>query len=342
MKKVQIILILLFLFLLSAAGRAQVLDAEGRVKEVDPVRILLLRADKAYNDKDYEGSAQAYISLLQHKPGDGMTAYSIACNYSLMGKKKEAIKWLGQAVEWGFYGFEKDTDLNNISHTGQYKKILIRARQLIAELRPKIDKPVMELPQDYDSTKTYGLLVCLHGYSENPSSFIQTLVGVPQQLGYIVVAPYGPEILGKESFGWGNSEETESKVLSAITEAQAKYRVDPAKIILMGFSQGATRTYYTGTKNAGLFKGIIPIAGRYDYDSTFVRFLPRSRENGLKVFIMVGQLDNEKIVSACQSAVKPFMAAGITISLNIYAGIGHALLPNKKTELRRAIEWIEN
>jgi len=341
MKKVKILLISLFLFLPPAAGLTQVLDAEGRAKEVDPVRILMLRADKAYNDKDYEGSAQAYIALLQHKPGYGMAAYSIACNYSLMDKKKEAIKWLEKAVELGFYGFENDTDLNNISNTGQYKKILTRARKMIAELRPKIAKPVVELPQDYDSTKTYGLLVCLHGYSDNPSYFIQTLAGVPQQLGYIVVAPYGLEILGKESFGWGNSVETERNVLAAVKEAQAKYRIDPAKIILMGFSQGASRTYYTGTKNAGLFKGIIPIAGRYDYDSTVVQFLPRSRVNGLKVFIMVGQLDNEKFINANQLAVKFFMTAGITVSLNVYAGIGHTLLPNKKEELQRAIEWVE-
>jgi len=63
MKKVKILLILLLLFLSPAAGMAQVLDAEGRVQEVDSVRILMLRADKAYNDKDYEGSAQAYIQF---------------------------------------------------------------------------------------------------------------------------------------------------------------------------------------------------------------------------------------------------------------------------------------
>jgi len=268
-----------------------------------------------------------------------VAAFNTACCYSLLNKKPEALKWLERAVDLGFFKFEEDADLDNIRNTGQYKKILAKARKLETELRNLMESPVTGLPRDFDSTQTYGLLVALHGSGSEPNTIIQNLAGVPQRLGYIVMAPYGTHPYGPGRFNWKTMEDSEQRVLETVKIARARYHIDPSRIILFGFSLGGTVTYYAGTKNAGLFKGIIPVAGTYD--SEVDQFLPRSRENGLKVCIMFGDLDHETVVASNQAALKSFILSGVTASLTANARLGHAYPPGWEHDLQRAIEWVE-
>lgn len=330
MKLSKYILQVLVLLLLSSNILAQ---------DADSVNFYVGQANRAYQAKDYKAAAQAYIASLKHYPDNEVAAYNTACCYSLLNNKQEALKWLERAVDLGFYKFDQDPDMDNIRNTKQYKKILDKTRKLTAELTAKIEQPVVGLPRDFDSTKTYGLLVALHGYGSDPNNIMLGLSGVPQKLGYIVLAPYGTHPLDKERFNWGNQEDAERRVLETIATARLKYKIDPSRIILLGFSLGATNTYYIGTKNAGLFRGIIPMAGMYD--SSLDQFLPRSRENGLKVYIMFGELEPETMHKANLEAVRSFIMSGITASLNVYARLGHAFPPNHEFELKRAIEWIE-
>ncbi|MDO9391947.1 MAG: dienelactone hydrolase family protein [bacterium] len=329
MRHIKLLLPLLFL-LMSSPSIAQNADSANHCLKL---------AQQDYQAGDYQKAAQNYISLLRHYPGYVLAVYNTACCYSLLNNKAEAVKWLESAVDLGYYDFDRDQDMNNIRSTRQYKKTLARVQKLIAELKAKTEKPVIGLPQDFDPAKTYGLLVALHGYGSDPNNIVQALAGVPQQMGYIVLAPYGPDAAGKDGFSWGERDTAEQKVLAAIKTAQAKYKIDPSRIILMGFSQGATTSYYIGTKNAALFKGIIPMAGMYD--SSLDQFLPRSRENNLKVYIMFGELEPEAMIKANLEAIRSFIMSGITASFNVYARLGHAFPPNQEFELQRAIEWVE-
>jgi predicted esterase len=330
MKNLKYLIPVLLIFIAASPGRAQ---------EADSFRILSDRASQAYRAKDYQGSVREYLALIRLYPDDAVAAFNTACCYSLLNKKKEALKWLERAVDLGFYRFDPDPDMANVRNTGQYKKILARALVLQAELDDKISRPVIGLPPDYDSTKTYGLMVSLHGYGSNPNNIMQGLSGVPQKMGYIVLAPYGTHPLGRDRYNWGNRDDAEVKVLETIKTARSIYKIDPSRIILLGFSLGASHAYYIGTKNAGLFRGIIPIAGMYD--SSMDQFLPRSRENKLRVYIMFGELEPDEMAKANLEAVRSFIMSGISASLNVYAFLGHEFPPKPEMELRRAIEWIE-
>lgn len=330
MKYLKHLLPVLLLLLFSSSGLAQ---------NADSANFYVGQASQAYQAKDYQAAAQAYIQALKHFPDYAVAAYNTACCYSLLNNRKEALKWLERAVDLGFYKFDQDPDMDNIRNTKEYKRIRDRALKLSAEMLKKTGNPVVGLPPDFDPTKTYGLLVALHGYGSDPNDIMQGLSGVPQKMGYIVMAPYGTHPLDMDRFNWGNREDAERRVLETVKMTRERYRIDASRIILMGFSLGATNTYYIGTKNAELFRGIIPMAGMYD--SSLDQFLPRSRENGLKVYIMFGELEPEAMHKANLEAVRSFIMSGITASLNVYARLGHAFPPNHKFELQRAIEWIE-
>jgi predicted esterase len=330
MKNINFLMLSMLLLAAASSGLAQ---------NIDSANIFLDRANQALKAKDYQAAVREYRSSLRHYPDNAVAAYNAACCYSLLDNGPEALKLLERAVDLGFYKFDDDADLDNIRSTGQYKKILARAQRLYGELKDKMENPVTGLPRDYDSTKTYGLLVALHGSGSEPNTILENLAGVPQKLGYIVMAPYGTHPFGPDRFNWNTMEDSEQRVLETIQTARARYHIDPSRIILFGFSLGGTVTYYVGTKNAGLFRGIIPVAGTYD--TSVDQFLPRSRENGLKVCIMFGDLDHETVVSSNQVALKSFILSGVTASLTAYARLGHAYPPRWEQELQRAIEWVE-
>ena len=330
MKFIKIFLPGMSLLLMSSSSLAQNADSANYYQK---------QAAQNYQAKDYQKAAQGYISALSHYSDNATAAFNAACCFSLLNNKKEALKWLERAVDLGFYKFDEDTDLDNLRNSGQYIKILTRARKLDAELKNKMDNPVIGLPQELDSTKSYGLLVALHGYGSDPNNIVQALGGVPQRMGYILVAPYGVKPMGNGGFNWDNWDQAEQKVLNAVRQARGKYRIDPSRIILLGFSQGGIYTYYIGAKNASLFKGIIPMAG--SYYSEVDQFLPRSRENGLKICIMFGGDEPEPLIKSNLDAYRSFIMSGITASLTVCAGLGHAMPPNKEFEIQRAIEWVE-
>ena len=330
MKVIKFFLPVMLVLLTSSPGLAQ---------NVDSANYYLKLAAQDYQAKDYQKAAQGYISALRHYPGYTAAVYNTACCYSLLNSQAEAIKWLEKAVDLGYYEFDRDPDMDNIRQTGKYKKLLSLSQKLNKDLEQKAGTPLVSLPQNYDSTKTYGLLVALHGSGSEPNTILQNLAGVPQRLGYIAMAPYGTHAYGPGRFNWNTMEDSEQRVLETVKIAQARYHINPSRIILFGFSLGGTVTYHAGTKNAGLFKGIIPVAGTYD--SSMDQFLPRSRENGLKVCIMFGDLDHETVVASNQVALKSFIMSGVTASLTAYARLGHAYPPSWEHDLQRAIEWVE-
>ena len=105
------------------------------------------------------------------------------------------------------------------------------------------------LPAGYDGSRAVALVVALHGYSDNGTQFAATTGWEPvaDAGGFIVVFPNGGLVVG-EDFGWNNfvfdgSAPDDVGFLSAlINQLEADYRVDPNRVFMTGFSNGAGMT----------------------------------------------------------------------------------------------------
>lgn len=145
----------------------------------------------------------------------------------------------------------------------------------------------VELPPDYDSTKTYPLLVGIHGPGEQMSNY----AGLAQRLipeGAIGLYPESafPAIftrLGGGPVGWLWSlygdmtvpefasfittlDQSLRWVVECIEEVKRNYPVDSQKVFIFGFSQGANVSFTLGVLYPKLFRGVIPVAGGLEYD----------------------------------------------------------------------------
>ena len=133
------------------------------------------------------------------------------------------------------------------------------------------DQPVIILlPSPFDSSKSYPLLIALHGNGGTPGP-IAELFGHYRDKSLITGVPHGQY---SAAYGTGYSwffetmdrslwEQADSvsvgHIMTIISNIGKKYRI--GKVHVFGFSQGASLAYMTGLKNPDRISGIIAVGG---------------------------------------------------------------------------------
>lgn len=232
------------------------------------------------------------------------------------------------------------------------KKLIVLTLTLVALLSAQISPPrvlvntsefpielgyTVELPPNYDSTRTYPLVVGIHGFGDRMSSYLgtaQTLVP-DGAIGLYPESAYPlPPMEDGEHFGWTWwfwSDTTEPGFVSndltldqsvrwiaaAIGKVEKDYSVDPSKVFLFGFSQGGFLTYKVGLTYPELFRGLLPAGGWIDADSLHHLTLPEKAQK-LPIRILHGAYDNVVEYNSAQVAYDTLKGRGLRVELMSY------------------------
>jgi predicted peptidase len=127
------------------------------------------------------------------------------------------------------------------------------------------------VPHGYDASKSYPLMVALHGFNSNPAQILRYpgFTNLAQEHGYILAAPmgYNPKGWyggrGQTSRRWNPvnlGELSEKDVMNVLEIVRAEFNVDSDRIYLMGHSMGGGGTWHIGIKYPGIWAGLAPIA----------------------------------------------------------------------------------
>lgn len=151
----------------------------------------------------------------------------------------------------------------------QRGKILMRGYR--SELSTVRQGYAIYIPKNYDPTRSYPLMIMLHGGSANGNLFLGVVLGnnmswleYPIHLwddleprwapDWIVVAPDG---FGQVMWRWMG----ERDVLDVLDDVQRHYNVDPDRVVLGGLSNGGVGAYNIGMRHAWRFSAVTAIAG---------------------------------------------------------------------------------
>jgi len=310
-------------------------------QQPDSGRVYMNLAATALSTGAYEEAVVQYKNVLRFRPGHAAATYNIACAYSLNKRTADALIWLSQAVDLGLYSFDGDSDLDNIRSTKQYQSIKNRADKLLKQLKSQILEPIVMAPEKLETGQTYPLLVAMHGWGGNPVDFSANLKSAAEKRGYIVCCPYGPDVMGKTAFGWGDDTTAERAVVEAVKDMTARYPIDRGRIVLLGFSQGGGYSFYLGLKHADLFSGVMPVAAAY-YDTAWNQYLAKAREKGLRFYVLLGGDEPSERREINLAAIRTLVDAGISVSFNVFAGYGHTLPGDAEFEVVRGLDWLEH
>ncbi|MGH8694334.1 MAG: hypothetical protein ACREVM_08925, partial [Burkholderiales bacterium] len=137
----------------------------------------------------------------------------------------------------------------------------------------------LSVPQTYQPTKDYGLVVCLHGAGFTGEAYLERWQA---RLGedYVLACPTAP-------MGAWFMRGAEELVLATIRSVQRRYHIDPDRIFLTGMSNGGIGAWIIGMHHAPLFAGIAPMAS--GLDNVLMPFLANLRST--PIYIIHGTKD---------------------------------------------------
>lgn len=137
----------------------------------------------------------------------------------------------------------------------------------------------LSIPQSYEPTKQYALVVCLHGAGFTGEAYLDRW---KSRLGeeYILACPTYPA-------GAWFTRRAEDLVLATVQLVRERYRIDPNRIFLSGMSNGGIGAWLIGMHHAHVFAGLAPMAS--GIDDVLFPFLENLRTT--PVYIIHGSQD---------------------------------------------------
>ena len=139
------------------------------------------------------------------------------------------------------------------------------------------------VPENYDPTKRWPLVITLHGGHGRGDDYLLTWLRSAKSRGLILLSP---KSLGQT---WSIQQPglDVRSILSMLETVMDEYAVNTSRILVSGLSDGGTFSYALGISCSKLFAGIAPIAGvllpRLDYKQATA--LPIFIVHGAKDFI---------------------------------------------------------
>lgn len=288
---------LIFALLYCAVGFAQMPAMEADQIDIlhfDPSTKLgkdmnehLGKANTAYAAKDYETAARYYLAHLQFKPEDSNSWYNLSCCFGLLGNAELASKYLLVAYKAGFKDVEhvqRDTDFEKVRQESVFVSAmdsLSTWQQRAAHYQGKMEyfplqqfQPYyLHLPATFDPTKSYNLVIGLHGFGDRASKFsgLWRLMEKEEIIFVIPSAPYAfPDNEGG-GFSWSPFVPQDSELSVKASIQNSEYIIALSKHLkkeykikqswLLGFSQGAYMSYIFALKNPKAFDGIVACGG---------------------------------------------------------------------------------
>ena len=325
--------------------------------DLDGIR---MEGGQAQQRGDYKTAARYYLSYLYRNGRDVRVIYALARCYSRMGDADSAVELLTRAAERGFAHpelLQSDKEFDPIresrafrNHQKALASLAGTLGQEVAVSGPRVNLYRLRLPASYDATKTYPLVVGLHGNGSNADNLMQSMPTDAFE-GMICAAPAGAyprtdlASLRGEHFSWYLPDAdralwptldslTSELVLRVVDDVSQRHRV--SRVILLGFSQGVSAAYLAAMKRPDRIAGIAAFAGSFPRNSVTPEQLKVASH--IRVMIGHGTGDTQVPLEASERARDLLREAGYKVQFETFDG-GHTLPPDV---MRNAGAWIRS
>jgi phospholipase/carboxylesterase len=173
------------------------------------------------------------------------------------------------------------------------------------------------------------LIVLLHGAGADERDMITMWHDLPGD--FVAVSPRAPFPNGG-GFRWyrnagaapqaGDFESSRAIVDRVIDNAVSRFDVDPQRIFIAGFSQGAVMVYEITAREPGRFRGAAVLSGSL-FASTAALLSAGSSGAHTSFFVAHGTADQRVPVGAAKAGETALASHGFPVALHIYPGMGH-------------------
>lgn len=298
-------------------------------------RQLLNRFDRAEAQGNFEQALAAATAIAQRYPESSNWAFNAGRIYSKLNRPEQAIAQLQRAADLGYTGvasFEQHEHLDPLRDRDDFKAILDQVRANAAERMDEFQaearkhQPPTLVPDDHPESP--ALVIALHGTGGKGEQMLRALERSCEHLGIVCIAPDALRPAG-DGYAWTYRDESEWFVDHLISTAAEEHGIDPKRVIVVGFSQGANIALILAQSRQDLIAAAVPVCGHYEPSNTNADTAP------VPTYLLTGSKDDWKSTNV--RAEKDFQGAGGEAELRIVTGMGHQMANDR--EVLRALEW---
>jgi phospholipase/carboxylesterase len=187
------------------------------------------------------------------------------------------------------------------------------------------------VPEYYDPDRAWPLVMALHGGSGNGRGFLWSWLRDARSHGAILIAPTAT----------GNTwalmgEDTDSPNLTRIlASVQARWNIDPAKLLLTGMSDGGTFCYVSGLESGSPFTHLAPVSATFH--PLMAELADAERLRGLPVHLVHGALDWMFPVQVARQTRDLLSAAGADVTYRELDDLSHTYPREINAEI---LKWL--
>jgi acetyl esterase/lipase/prenyltransferase beta subunit len=178
-------------------------------------------------------------------------------------------------------------------------------------------KYAVYVPEGYDGTKVYPVIMFLHGSGERGDDGIQQAqVGLgsaifsrPHGVPALVVFPQARQT-------WAADSADSRAAVKALDDVMMNFAADPQRVILTGLSMGGSGSWQLATAHPERFAAVVPICGRGKIEDA-------AKLKSLPVWSFCGDADRDQTVLNMRAMVEALEQAGASPRITEYRGVGH-------------------
>jgi predicted peptidase len=159
------------------------------------------------------------------------------------------------------------------------------------------------IPNSYDESQSYPLIILLHGLRSNPNQIINYKGIIPEaeKRGYIIAAPYGynergwygSRGKGKDGIAFGKADDPENlgelsemDVMNVLEIVKKDLSIDPQRIFLLGHSMGGGGALHLAATYPQIWTGLACLAPSFNGKYSSLDGL-----KNLPVYVVTGDKD---------------------------------------------------
>ena len=254
-----------------------------------------------------------------------------------LGERDLALQLLRDAVEAGYWYGDLRTDVNFARLHGmpEFERLADICMARRAEAMASA-VPVIETFEPDARYAPYPLLLALHGRNAG----IEAVHWRPAvEHGWCVALPQSSQVYAPGAYTWNDLEWALAEVQAHYATLRRERPIDPERVVLGGFSQGAGRALWMACAGLIPARGLV-LVGPFLPQVEDLRLLLEARDpRGLHVYLGAGQRDRY-----CLEVARRLMALlpqyGVVCRLEEYQDLKHAFPADFGERLPAALEFV--
>jgi predicted esterase len=263
------------------------------------------------------------------------------CLLNVCGNSERALQVFQAAIDKGFWyqtpPLRGDPDLASLQGNPQFQRLVDICAERHAQAQRDAKPELLVLPPAQNASQPYPLLLALHWYGGNAHDFAEYWKSLTEQ-GWLVAAAQSSQVSGFNAYCWDDP-------LKAITEIKAHYAalahdypLDPQRVVLGGFSQGAGLAFWLSVSQDIPAAGFISIGPYLEKLVEMKPQLPAGAIPGVRgYFISGGKEQDDGMFAQVEVVLKEHT---IPYQWHIYPELAHHMPADFDQRLQIALGFI--